>query len=231
MGPAQRAWDQQQAFVSNASHELRTPLTLIRATAEYGLRSNHGPPQRELLQDILGETDYMNRLVDDLLLLSRLDSHRLKLERTRISTRGLLQDIGQKTEKLAASQNIRLHLDETEGEILGDPDRMRQLLLILLDNALRYTEPGGEIHLGTTRQGGQVQISVRDNGIGISAEYLPHLFERFYQVRSSTSSDENRSNGLGLSIAKGLVEAQGGSIRIESQPGQGTRVIVSMPAA
>ena len=230
MGPAQRAWDQQQAFVSNASHELRTPLTLIRATAEYGLRSAREPDQRQLLQDVLGETDYMNRLVDDLLLLSRLDSQRLKLERVRVSTQELLQDILQKTEKLAAGQNIRLVLDQSDGEILGDPDRIRQLLLILLDNALRYTGSGGEIHLGAVRQGAQVQLTVQDNGIGIPAEHLPHLFERFYQVRNSTSSDENRSNGLGLSIAKGLVEAQGGSIRIESRPGQGTRVIVSMPA-
>ncbi len=230
MGPAQRAWDQQQAFVSNASHELRTPLTLIRATADYGLRRTQDPEQRQLLQDVLGETDYMNRLVDDLLLLSRLDSQRLKLDKEPIQARALLEDIRQKTQKVAANQDIRLILDEARGEFQGDPDRMRQLLLILLDNALRYTDKDGEIHLSAARHGSQVQISVQDNGIGIPAEHLPHLFERFYQVRNSTSSDENRSNGLGLSIARGLVEAQGGSIRIESEAGQGTRVIVSMPA-
>jgi signal transduction histidine kinase len=228
LGPAQKAWDQQQAFVSNASHELRTPLTLIRATAEYGLRSNPDEQDKRVLKDILQDCDYMNRLVDDLLLLSRLDNQRLPLDRKKISLAELLGETKRQIEKLADEKGVEIQVGEVGGAIWGDPTRMRQVLLILIDNALRFTPAGGAIRLGARVKGKLAQIFVADNGAGIPPEHVPHVFERFYQVRQPGNGD-SRSNGLGLSIAKGLVEAQGGSISLESLPGNGTTVLLAFP--
>jgi len=229
LGPAQKAWDQQQAFISNASHELRTPLTLIRATAEYGMRSHPDSQQRSVLEDVLHESDYMNRLVDDLLLLSRLDTHRIQLKREVVPLANLLEETGRLVDKIAREKDIELVVEPTQGAIRGDPTRVRQVLLILLDNALRFTPGGGIIRLEADSQGKFWQITIADTGSGISPEHLPHLFERFYSANPS-GEEETRSNGLGLSIAKGLVEAQGGSIYLESQVGIGTRATVTFPS-
>jgi signal transduction histidine kinase len=229
MGPAQRAWDQQQQFVSNASHELRTPLTLLRATAEYGLRQSRTKLKTEALGDVLDETDYMSKLVDDLLLLSRLDAHRLKLAREPIRLPELLGEVGRQIEKVAADTGVQIELGDVRGAVWGDPTRLRQVLLILLDNALRHTPPGGTIRLETRLRGRLRQIVVSDNGEGIPSKHLAHVFERFYQV--DPGSNENRSSGLGLSIARGLVEAQGGIIRVESQLGKGTQFSIALPGS
>jgi signal transduction histidine kinase len=230
LGPAQKAFDQQQNFVSNASHELRTPLTLVRATAEFGLRSHPAQEQGQALQDIISETDYMNHLVDDLLLLSRLDSHRLQLAREVISATELVAETVRQMEKLGLGKGITLTMDTVKKNIIGDPARVRQVLLILFDNALRFTPQGGTIHISAQPSGKFIEVIVADNGSGISPEHLPHLFERFYQVHTNTTND-SRSNGLGLSIAKALIEAQHGTIRINSTPGKGTQVHLFLPAA
>ena len=228
LGPAQKAWDQQQAFISNASHELRTPLTLIRATAEYGLRSHPDIQQKSVLEDVLHESDYMNRMIDDLLLLSRLDTHRLQLKREVVPLANLLEETGRLVEKIAREKDIELVVNPAQGAIWGDPTRIRQVLLILLDNAMRFTPRGGIIRLEVHPQVKFWQVTVADTGTGIPPEHLPHLFERFYSVNPS-GEEETRSNGLGLSIAKGLVDAQGGSIFLESQMGKGTRATVAFP--
>ena len=215
-------------FVSNASHELRTPLTLINATADVGLRQHPGASQQEALQDIRQECDYMNRLVDDLLLLSRMDTHRLKLSLEPIELKPLLAEVKSQAVKLAVDRGVEMVEGHVQGSVLGDPTCLRQTLLILLDNALRYTPSGGTVRLETRADGKQWQILVSDTGYGIPAQDLPHVFDRFYQV-SRSGVDDNRSNGLGLSIAKGLMEAQGGSISIDSQEGSGTLAILSMP--
>jgi len=230
LGPAQKAWDQQQNFVSNASHELRTPLTLVRATAEFGLRAHPSREQGQVLHDIIDETDYMNRLVDDLLLLSRLDAHRLQLTREVIPVSELVAETIRQMEKLGRGKGIAVTMETAKGNIVGDRARVRQVLLILLDNALRFTPTGGAIHLGAQPSGKFIEMVVADNGPGISPEHLPHLFERFYQVHTNATND-SRSNGLGLSIAKALIEAQHGSIHIKSTAGKGTYVHLLLPAA
>ena len=227
--PAQKAWDQQQVFVSNASHELRTPLTLIRATAEYGLRSHPPAAQAEILTDILQEDDYMNHLVDDLLLLSRLDTHRLELKRERIDLPALLAETCRQVEKVTAEKSVQLIQGNFQGFVVGDSARIRQVLLILLDNALRFTPPGGSIHVDTLPRDKFHQIRIADTGSGIPAEHLPHIFERFYQV-PRPDGDDTRSNGLGLAIAKSLIENQDGSMAIESQVSKGTTVSILLPA-
>ena len=133
-------------------------------------------------------------------------------------------------EKLTLEKNITLTMDTTKGNIIGDPARIRQVLLILFDNALRFTPAGGTIHLSAKPSGKFTEIVVSDNGPGIPAKDLPHLFERFYQVRTNATND-SRSNGLGLSIAKALIEAQNGSIHIDSVSNKGTHVHLLLPTA
>jgi signal transduction histidine kinase len=230
LSPAQKAFDQQQNFVSNASHELRTPLTLMRATAEIGLRAHPPQEQGQVLQDIINETDYMNHLVDDLLLLSRLDAQRLQLAQEVISVSELVAETIRQMEKLGQDKGITLSMDTVKGNILGDRARVRQVLLILLDNALRFTPTNGTIRISAQPSGKFIEIVVADSGPGIPPEHLPHLFERFYQVRTNATND-SRSNGLGLSIAKGLIEAQRGTIHLKSTTGKGTQVHILLPTA
>jgi signal transduction histidine kinase len=266
--PAQQAWDRQQAFVANASHELRTPLTLMRASTEVALRSVAPSDEvlRPLLQDVLGESDHMARLIEDLLLLSRLDAGRLPMNLGSVPLRDVLADVERHVGRLAAERGIDLVVVGAGGAggagervgataVVVDRARLRQVLLILLDNALRHTPSGGSVRLeayassdtqartgsgahagwdGRTAErsghaGRWVQITVADTGSGIAPEDQPHVFERFFQAEASRGTSKAGS-GLGLSIARALVEAQHGRLSIQSEPGQGTRVTLLMPS-
>lgn len=229
--PAQQAWERQQSFVANASHELRTPLTLMRATAEVAQRSTPAADieQRALLGDIIQESDHMSHLVEDLLLLSRIDSGKLAVERTPIQVPDMLADVQRQVGRVAVEKNVEVNLAQAGGTVLGDVTRLRQVLLILLDNALKHTPAGGRIVLEAYQHGRNVLISVADTGSGIAAEHLPHIFERFYRVDSARGVEGG--SGLGLSIAKALVEAQHGQISAESRPNFGTRMTIALPAA
>lgn len=226
--PMQQAWEQQQTFVANAGHELRTPLTLIRASAEVARRrSSDGDDRRQLLDDILLECDHVSRLVDDLLLLSRLDAGRLALKPESVAIGDLLSDLRRQVGRLAAERKIDLST-AGKGAVRADPTRLRQVLLILLDNALRHAPDGGSVRVEARPTGRQMAIAVIDDGFGIEPRHLPHLFERFY--RADGTGDSEGGSGLGLAIAKALVEAQQGQIRIESETGQGTTVTILLPA-
>jgi len=229
--PAQQAWDRQQTFVANASHELRTPLTLLRASAEVAQRSlDPGNPGSELLDDIINETDHMSRLVDDLLLLSRLDAGRLKLDRQPIQAASFLEDLGREASRVASDHGVKLEVLHPQGVALADPTRLRQVYLILFDNAIRHTPPGGTVRFSAFLDGSRVLFEVNDTGSGIPAEQLPHIFERFYRGNEDRRQF-GEGNGLGLAIAKGLVEAMHGQITITSQPGRGTSVTIRLPGS
>jgi signal transduction histidine kinase len=230
IGPAQEAWNRQRAFIANASHELRTPLTLLRASAEVALRGL--PPterdQRELLDDIVQESDHMTRLVDDLLLLSRLDAGRLELNCERLAVDEVLCEVVREVDRLAQERGISLKCRPGGGVVTADRTRLRQVLLVLLDNALRHTTAGGgSIELRSEMGGRTVAIAVQDTGSGIAPEHLSQLFTRFYRVDSARSGDGGA--GLGLSIAQALIEAQGGRISVESAVGQGSTFTIVLP--
>lgn len=230
--PAQQAWERQQTFIANASHELRAPLTLLRASAEVALRSM--PPDdldnRDLLGDVLYECDHMNRMVEDLLLLSRLDAGKLEIRRQVVPLTTLFADTRRQVGRLADEKQIHLDVEDGVGAVRGDPTHLRQVLLILLDNAIRHTPSGGSVQLQATARSNTVDICVRDTGSGIAPEHLPHIFERFYRP-DSTRTVQRGGAGLGLSIAKALVEAQQGRMSAESQAGTGTCMRVTLPAA
>jgi signal transduction histidine kinase len=226
--PARRAWERQQAFVANASHELRTPLTLVRASAEVARRGLPDNDRRYTqLGDILAECDHMSRLVDDLLLLSRLDAKSLTLRREPVSVAELLAGLQRQVGRVAEAQQVVLEVGPAAGTLVGDPDRVRQVLLALLDNALQHTPAGGSLRVQAAAQGRWIEVKVSDTGSGIAPEHLPSVFERFYRGNSLPGG---RGAGLGLAIARGLVTAQGGEIELASQLGQGTTVSVRWPA-
>ncbi|NTW43244.1 MAG: histidine kinase [Anaerolineaceae bacterium] len=225
----QNAWDMQQAFVANASHELRAPLTLIRASAEVAQRSTQlYPQQATLMTNIVEEVDHMSRLVEELLLLSRLDAHQLKLDKNPINVAGLVAEIQRQFEPLTNARQVSFLNQATFGTVLADVTRLRQVLIILLDNALHHTPPGGTVTVQSIIEGRNLRIIVKDNGEGIAPEHLPHVFDRFYQADNTRSKDQ-KGTGLGLSIAKSLVEIQDGQIGITSQPGKGTSISITLP--
>jgi signal transduction histidine kinase len=225
--PAHEAWEKQKAFIANASHELRAPLTLVRAGAETALR--HTPAnskgQRETLQDVLDECDHMGRLVEDLLLMSRLDAGRVDLQTELVDVDALMNDVQRQVGRVAGERGVQVTIEARGATVKADRTQLRQVLLILLDNALRHTPPGGTITLSAAQHDRGTVIEVADTGSGIAPEHLPHVFEPFYSVGNSPNGT---SSGLGLSIAGKLVEAHGGRISIASQPGRGTRVAIAL---
>jgi signal transduction histidine kinase len=228
--PSQQAWDKQHTFIANASHELRAPLTLIHSGVELSLRKAETPEQRELLSDVLSDANYMNKLIEDLLLLSRLDTGALKLELQPINMSAFTTEMLRQVDRLAQTQSLSLTQAIAPIQITADPVRLKQVMLIILDNAIRNTPPGGTIgvKVKSAEGGGKGLIVIEDNGPGIPEEMIDKVFERFFKVDNQSSMDY-RGSGLGLSIAKSLVEAQNGSIAITSAPGKGTKVTLSFP--
>ncbi len=230
--PAQAAWDRQQNFIAGASHELRTPLTLMRASAEVAMRITSAAhvEQRELLGDVLRETDHMSHLVDDLLTLTRLDAGRLPLERTTVDLSEALSEVGRQVGRVASERGLTLNVENQPILVLADSLRLRQILIILLDNALRHTPAGGTVSVvAYPPHGSMARIEVRDNGVGIAPEHMPHIFEHFYRADQARGAAGNA--GLGLAIAQGLVQSMGGKIGVESVLGQGATFWLTLPIA
>lgn len=228
--PAQEAWARQQAFIANASHELRTPLTLLRASSDVAQRylPADATDSRALLDDVLHECDYMGHLMEDLLLLSRLDTKRLPVTPHLIQLNGVFEAIQRQFGLVAAERAIHLTVETAPITVYADETRLHQVLLILLDNALHYTPTGGAITLTTEAHAHFIQIRVADTGCGIAPEHMPHIFERFYRADPAHVS-ETGGSGLGLAIAKALVTALRGRIWIESVEHGGTNVFFTLP--
>ena len=221
----ERSYRAQNRFVSDASHELRTPLTAIQANLEL-LRMHQHMPQAEraeVLAEVERETHRLSRLVADLLALAHADAGTV-LKHGLVDLDAVVLDVYRSVRQLAQGHILLLH-PFMPVQINGHEDRLKQLLFILLDNALKYTPVGGTITLGICSDERQVTMTVSDTGIGITAADLPHVFERFYRADSGRSRDPG-GTGLGLSIAQWIVEQHGGTITMTSQQDQGTQVVV-----
>lgn len=233
------AFARQRQFTSDASHELRTPLTIVQLELEHALASGELAPETErTLRTIRSENEAMARLVDDLLTLARADSGRAVLEREPLDLSDVTLEAVERLAALACSQAIVLRTGALpEINITGDRLALSRMLRNVIENAIRYTSGHGRLVLvetGTRLAGDTVQawVCVRDDGPGIAAEHLPHLFERFYRVNQARSGEPNAErggSGLGLSIAQWIASAHRGDIRIESAPGCGTTVKVCLP--
>lgn len=228
----QAAFERQKQFTSDASHELRTPLAVMRGDMEIALRRERSPEEyQRVLSSNLEEIIRLTRLIEDLLMLARADSGRVELRCEPVDLNKLCQQMAEYITPLAQQRDQTLSYEASKEPITinADLQRIKQLLLNLLDNAIKYTPPGGNVTLGVKTEARFAVITVADTGRGIPAEDLPHIFERFFR-RSSKTSDRSASGfGLGLSIVKWIVDSHGGQIETNSQQGQGTTFIVKLP--
>jgi two-component system sensor histidine kinase VicK len=224
-----RALQAKMDFLADASHELRTPLTVIHTNAEVGAQLEEDPAQREIFEDIVNESSQISRMVENLLFLARSDSASPPLEMVTIAVPTFLAALKGRAEVLARGRGASLEANlSAKGEFRVDPARLEQAILILVDNAAKYSPPGGRVTLSATTESGDLLIRVEDHGPGIPEEHLPHIFERFYRVDKARARKQGGA-GLGLSIAKTIVEAHGGRIEAESHVGKGTKMSLHLP--
>ncbi len=220
-------FNSQQRFLADVSHELRTPLTVIKGNVDLMRRMKK--LDEESLTSIDQEAGRLTRLVGGLLLLAQAESGRLSLTLQTVELDTLLLEVFHEMRVLAGNKVSLKITDIDEVHVQGDRDRLKQVLLNLVGNAIQYTPQGGEVFLSLARVGEQARIIVRDTGAGIPAEDLPHIFERFYRAEKSRSRSRAGGFGLGLSIARWIVENHGGTIKVESKEGQGTTFAIWLP--
>ncbi|HVL05236.1 MAG TPA: ATP-binding protein [Acidimicrobiales bacterium] len=215
-------------LVANVSHELRTPITALQAVLE-NLVDGVEPAGPETLRTMLRQVERLGALVTQLLDLSRLESGAVPLQRRPFELGPLLEDVAGETRLRATDVTVAVHVDPAGVTAEGDPARVHQVLANLLDNALRHSPAGGTVELRATRDRAGVTIEVSDEGPGISEEERSKVFERFYRADSARSSKDGGA-GLGLAIARWIVDLHGGDIRVESHQPHGCRMIVELPA-
>ena len=223
------AFDEQKQFTADASHELRTPLAVLISEAQAALtRPRTDAEYRETIQTCLEAAQEMRQLAESLLELARIDSGQANIRHTPFDLAEIVQDGVVLLSPLAARREIRIETALSSAPMQGDPGRVKQVLINLLDNAIYYNVERGSIRLETRSEKSSAILVVSDTGPGISAEDLPHIFKRFYRADKSRSHSERRS-GLGLAIVKSIVEAHGGTIEVTSRYGAGTTFTVRLP--
>jgi signal transduction histidine kinase len=231
--PARLAWTNQQRFIADAAHELRTPLTLLRADAEVLLRSREqlATEDAALLEDIVTEANHMSTLATNMLTLARLDNNSTHREHEVVNLTDVALAGARRVQALADQKGIGVQVESNDPAlVIGDSTLLEQGVLALLDNAIKYNRPGGRVAVGTAIQDKYALLEVSDSGIGIAAEHLPHLGERFYRVDKSRSREAG-GTGLGLSIARSIAVVHGGTLTLTSVPEQGTTVTIKLPLA
>jgi len=220
----------QRRFIADVGHELRTPLTVIKGNVD--LMRRMGCSDDESIVGIENEVDRLTRLVGDLLLLAQAESGKLPLDSRTVELDTLLLEALQQMQVLAG-ERLNLRLGEIDQVLVcGDQDRLKQVIVNLVGNAIKYTPEGGEVLVGLSKTGTQAKLVVSDTGPGIPADDLPHVFERFYRgEKSRTRSKDGKGFGLGLSIAFWIVRNHDGRIEVDSKEGQGTTFCVWLPLA
>ncbi|HEX6556210.1 MAG TPA: ATP-binding protein [Ktedonobacteraceae bacterium] len=231
LAPARLAWANQQRFIADAAHELRTPLTLLRADAEVLLRSREqlAAEDAALLEDIVAESNHMGTLASNLLTLARLDNSSSHQEHEVVDLEDVARAGVRRIQALAEQREISVQVESNETAlVIGDPTLLEQAVLALLDNAIKYNRHGGHVTVRTAAKQGQAFLEVSDTGIGIAAEDLPHLGERFYRVDKARSREAG-GTGLGLSIVRSIAVTHGGTLSVTSTPDQGTTATLTLP--
>jgi len=219
-------------LLADISHEFRTPLTVIRGEAEIALRGRErsADEYHDSFRRIMDQADHTTRLVDDLLFMARVDAGEPRLTLRSVSVPGMLVAVCKDFEARAEQDGVSIeqHCGDSSAVVHGDADRLRQVFTILLDNALRYSHRGGEVEVDLDRLEKEIRITFTDHGIGLTEEAAEQAFERFY--RGANAEQHARGTGLGLPVAKAIVEAHGGRITLEGRPGEGAVASVWLPA-
>ncbi len=235
--PVERTLGYMRRFMADAAHELRTPLTILRTRAEVTLQQDRDRAGYvSALRGIVSDSERLARIVDDLLTLARADAGDRPLERQRVFLDDIALEAATAQRVVAQAKGVTIEMDEFEEAMVeGDPAQLRQLVVILLDNAVKFTDPGGTVRVRVSAPGKRPQLVVEDSGCGISDEHLPHIFERFYRVDSARSRNEadgasGRGVGLGLSIAGCIAEGHGAEICFKPQLVMGTTVTATFAA-
>jgi signal transduction histidine kinase len=245
--PVERTIAYMRRFMADAAHELRTPLTVLRSRAEVALQQpREAGAYVAALRGIDAESQRLGRIIDDLLTLARADTGERPIARERVFLDDLVADAADAVQAMAQTKGLSLTVDEFEEAVVrGDADLLRQLVVILLDNAVKFTPPGGAVRVRVAAPGQRAIVTVEDTGIGIPPEQLSHVFERFYRgdpARSRTSHQSPNGAvlptgmlgangaGLGLSIGRWIADAHGADIQLSSRPGEGTRVTIRFPS-
>ncbi|NPV58538.1 MAG: GAF domain-containing protein [Actinobacteria bacterium] len=218
-------------FVSTVSHELRTPLTSIKAytaTLRRGDVEFDEDTKREFLRVIEDETDRLARLVSDILDVSRIESGRLELKKREFDLARLARIVIEKLESHSSRHSFHLHYPQHMDPVYADPDKIEQVIMNLVDNAVKYSPSGGEVTVSLAQERNRVEFRVSDQGVGIPPEHLPHIFDKFHRV-DNRATREIYGTGLGLYVSKSIIEAHGGSIWVESELGEGSTFLFTLP--
>ncbi|WP_028777790.1 sensor histidine kinase [Shimazuella kribbensis] len=227
--PIRKSWEKQQEFIADASHELRTPLATIQLNTELLLRYPSSTIQQKSpeISRVLKETRRMSKLVTDLLTLARTDSSQVQIQKVNLTVDKVAMEVLEMFKPIASIKGITFTFDmESDLQWVGDEERFRQLLVILLDNAVKYNVPQGSIFLSCKKNKNKIEIVIKDTGIGIHEDDAPSIFDRFYRGDKARS---HGGTGLGLSIAKWIVDTHHGRIFLDQTYRNGTCIIVSMP--
>ncbi len=228
----ERAVAQQRQFAADASHELRTPLTIIKGDLDVLLRRRRAPEEyEEVVRDVDEEVTRLAGLVEDLLTLARADSGQAELAHEFVYLDALVGEVAVGMRRLAEAKGIAVETElAPDVALVGDPARLRRLVVNLLGNAVKYTSAGGRIAVTLGVEGGLARLDVADTGIGIAPEDLPHVFDRFFRADKARARAEG-GTGLGLAIARWCAETHGGRIEVRSRPGEGSVFTVLLPPA
>lgn len=231
LDPIEAAHEQQKRFTADVSHELRTPLTALKMESEVALLDKKAKPAdlRKTIESNLEEANKLELLINNLLRLSRLEAGELQQQFTAVSNEVIVTGAIEQVRKQAEARNIIVEADVQIATLRGDQDSLQQLLIILLDNAIKFSPQGSTVRVASSAQANQAVITVADQGSGIAPAALDHIFDRFYQADSSRTKAKTSGYGLGLSIAKMIADVHEGTITITSKLKQGTTATIALP--
>ncbi len=227
--PIERSIEYMRRFMADAAHELRTPITILRTRAEVALQQpREAANYVSALRAVEAEARRLGGIVDSLLVLARADAGEQQIDTARIFLDDIAVDAAGAAQIVARQKNVEVTVDQfEEAPIQGDPTLVRQLIMIVLDNAVKFTDAGGQVHIRVSMREGVPTFSVEDTGIGIKQEELSRVFQRFF--RGETARSRTDGAGLGLSIASWIAREHGADISLNSEPGKGTNVVVTFP--
>lgn len=231
--PIKEMVDKQNRFISDASHELRTPLTAARTSLEVGIRDKQLslPEAKELLDSTLDDVKNIQHLSDNLLTLAQFQNGNKQSKFEEVSIQQIIEKARKQVSSLAKQKNIEITIEKSDHLIEGNTGALKELFVILLDNAIKYSQPDKQITITAKRLDGHVEIKVIDQGEGIAAKDLPFIFDRFYRTEDSRTRSETTGYGLGLSIAQKIIEEHAGTMQVKSKVEEGTTFIVKLPVA